>query len=364
MAHPGYPRGMGTRCPLPLLVALALALPCPAAAAHETALLHLRVNRPDGCGVELEKRDVRLGVSVHGEDSLGWPASFRPNREQEPRLGPLWQCYEVPKGAEVRISVLASPHPLLERIFRMDEDAEEKRLHLVLEDPVPAMSIGVDVALPEGLPSYADISSVTVSAPRTGHVLEFSDMMEAKAGLRLPRGTYEVSVHGKLTGGCANGAPRREWMVPARARVEARDGARVLLRPVIGTRLGLRVVHPDPTASKAGMEALEDADAPGDLVIGQRYAGGKEDLVRARLVSTDGKEVHDLTWGWEGLHYVWPRDRFPMGEDVYQIVPLPRGEYELILRGTGIEELRRTVTLGPDEELALELRPKAASKKR
>jgi len=349
---------LSKRAPL-LALALTIAPPCSVAAAQESALLHVRVARPDGTPVDLNERGVRLRVSVHGEDSVGWPASFHPSREHELELGPSWKCFRAPSGAEVRITVLASPHPLVEQVFRMDAGDEEKRVRIVLAAPVPVVSLGVDVELPDGVPSWASHSAVTLSAPLTGHVLEYSDTEEAKEGLRVPAGTYEVAVHGMFSGGCGNGAPAPQWMVPARAAVDAKADVRVTLRPSMGTILQLRVVHPDPSFTNKGMEARGSNDGGGDNFFGQRFAGSNDDLVRARLISADDEQVHDLTWGWSELNYVTPWSRFPMGADVYQIVPVPRGEYVLVLRGSGIEELRQEITLGPDETTKLGLTPKA-----
>lgn len=47
-----------------------------------------------------------------------------------------------------------------------------------------------------------------------------------------------------------------------------------------------------------------------------------------------------------------------MDQSVEQIVPVPSGEYELILRGVGIAELRQRITLGSEPVTKLTLTPK------
>ena len=330
----------------------------------------LRVDLPDGTPLPEPESPRAIVVTAEVEGEFGWPLVhrlwLRPAEQEEAG----WQILRVPRGAELRLSVFKPPHPLLERVIQLDPERAEQRIHLTLADPVPTANMGVQVELPPNAPPWAERFMWSLIGPRTGHELAWTTLGSYRRSLLVPRGTYDVKLSGLRSGGCGNEPPTAHWMTPAiqsgvvvRAASQGEDAAVLQLAPMLqperGARLDLRVLRPELPPGVSAPEAQAwNAGEPWSL-FGQ-FARNVPEPARVRLVALADGEVHDLTWGWRNLNFVLPRPYFPLGEDVYQIVPVPAGEYELILRGRGIEELRRKVTLVEREVLKLELQPRAA----
>ena len=131
-------------------------------------------------------------------------------------------------------------------------------------------------------------------------------------------------------------------------------GVWVTLHPKRGARLALHVIHPGPPSE---VDDRVSPESP-NVSSAQQQLLDPQELVSARLVSKDGERKYNLTWGWAEAETLISWDEFSMGRDVFQMVPVPSGEYELTLRGPAIAELRQKVTLVDGEVLALKLAPK------
>ncbi len=145
--------------------------------------------------------------------------------------------------------------------------------------------------------------------------------------------------------------PRPEDYVRDYGELEFGPDAVTKLRLEKGGLLGLRIDHPDSVK-----QSMDSPNAKGPLVLGQRWAGYSRSLLRARLVSKDTQQVYKLTWGWKGLEFAFPRSEFPPNTEVYQTVPVPFGEYELIVRGQNIQEYRQDVTVASDKSTLLRVK--------
>lgn len=333
----------------------------------ETTLLSVFVDQPDGSElVDLElARDLQL--SIDGQDELGWPVSVRIGGQQSALL-PKHCDFELPRGVRVRLSLYAPPHPLIERVIELDPEAEQQQVHLTLAPPVPMRSLGVIVNFPQPAPTPSSRFLVKLIAPLTGHVLYRSGVAEARGGLRAADGTYEVSIEGAEGSMLGDGPPAPHWLVPARkivevkdigAQVAARNGVWVTLDPQWGARMKLQLAPCAPGAESPNLNASESSSEPARPVLFQWIADDPRDFFRVQLESLNGEEIHDLTWGWPALPGPSPRALFPRAEDVYLVDSVPSGEYELVLRGRSIQELRQRITLVDREVLNLKLEPRA-----
>lgn len=349
---------------LPLVLALAIlaftgcATQPKAEAPAEISVLWVRVDH-GGCQQprQCEKWDT-LEVSMEGQGELGWPVSVHLLKKGKDPLDHRWKAFEVQPGVRVAISAFAPPHPVAEKWFQTSM-AREQRVVIKLAPKEQMRTVNIDVVLPPNSPWWADGFAVDLTAKKTGHTLDYLPVSKARKGLSIPRGDYAVEVRGKLAGGCLNEAPRAERFVPYKSALQMEEEATTTLRPQLGSTLLLHAVNPRTQGDAAGLGSLRPRNKSSHFVIEKRYAGAREDWVRARLVSLKDGAVYDLEWGWTGLNYDISHYRFPMGQDAYQLNPVPFGKYEFILRGTGIRELTQVITLGPGETTTLRVTPEA-----
>ena len=327
----------------------------------ETVQLRVRVKHKD-CDINCRGQGG-LQLSVLGQAAFGWPAEFDAVRLPWEESDGKWRRYSVPAGSQVAVSVFAPPHPLFEKVVDMGT-LETRDLLVELESAGPMVKVDVQVVLPSNDSEYVPSFQTWVIAKETGHKIQHPSFLEPERGLHLPRGEYEIEARGSFPGMCGNGRPIPEGFVPFRMDLDLADGTISTLRPQFGSRLLLHVQHPD---LKAGNPNTEPLDSPSDdlrvLVLRQNYKGKIKDLMRARLVSLKDGRIYELTWGWQGLSYVFPWEVFPPNKDVYQIVPVPYGKYELVVRGPRIAEYRQEVKLGPELTTTVRIHPKWASTK-
>lgn len=324
----------------------------------EPALLRIRVGHK-GCEDDCHRR-VRLDLSIQGEDRFGYPRATLLGKLVSDDGAPEWKLYEVPVGSRVALSVFAPPHALVEEWIDVESSATQSVT--ILLGPKEKMEYTkVKVQWPEEGNSLSRNQTIHLIAKATGHLLGYYPMYSLGRGLTIPSGSYEVEVHGYLSGGCGNGVPRPEKFAPFRADLNLGSGAENVLKPQLGSILQLRANSPGGDANFPEIGFMESPDAEGRIVFGQEYVDRGDDLMSARLVSLEDQKVYNLTWGWRELHWKMPWERFPPGKSVCQIVPVPCGSYELIVWGPNIAEYHEEITLGSKRVTSLEISPLPAS---
>ena len=249
------------------------------------------------------------------------------------------------------------PHPLVEHMFRTEELEADKALELELPAHVKSAFPEIALDVPADIPSRLRDWIIRVRGPQTGHHVSsflFDDGMQRE--FEVPEGDYTFELDRFTIDMCGMGSPRPRSLVPDTANWSASKPNPVVLRPQLGSRLKLKVNHPIWHKTP---EEREKASVRGTLSKAplRSYGGPADELVTVQLVSKASGRSYELKWGWRELGHAIPWDYFPMGKNAYQIVPVPFGEYELILRGIGTEELRCKVTMGPEETTALTLNP-------
>ncbi len=319
-----------------------------------SALLSVRVGHM-GCKPACHNR-ARLDLSIRVQNSQGRSWTQALSRLASDKSAPEWSTFEVPVGSRVALSVFAPPHPLVENWIDIDSSAP-RDLTIELEAGEDLTLGWVQVDMPRSSSPLDGSYTVVLMGKATGHVLGYYPGWGTRRSLELPRGSYEVEARGFLSGGCGNGAPRPESFVACRKVLDLGSGAVTLLEPERGSILKLHVVSPDGDRDVPGMEFMDSPDEGGQIIFGQNYAGDVGDLMRACLVSLEDQEVYDLSWGWDELHWVVPWHRFPPDKDVYQIVPVPLGRYELIVWGPNIAEYHEEINLGPERSTKLRISP-------
>ncbi len=324
----------------------------PVAVDRGSALLRVRVGHM-GCEPSCHNR-AGLELSARVQDPKGLPWTHTFSRLASDKSAPEWSTFEVPVGSRVALSVFAPPHPLVEKWIDIDSSAP-RDLTIELEREEKLKLGWVQVDMPSSRSPLDGSYTVVLIAKATGHILGYYPGWGTRRSLELPRGSYEVEARGFLSGGCGNGAPRPESFVACRKDLDPERGAVTFLEPKRGSILQLHVVSPDGDPDFPGMEFMDSPDRGGQIIFGQNYAGDGGDLMRACLVSLEDQKVYELSWGWDELQWVVPWDRFPPDKDVYQIVPVPLGRYELIVWGPNMAEYHEEVTLGPERSTKLRI---------
>ena len=292
-------------------------------------------------------------VKIHGQNPVGWAASDFVDPVTDSR-NPGLRMFEIPVGAKVSISAFFPPHPLAEKWVDV-YSADQQNVKFVLEPPGPSSTVKVEVsALVEAGDSIGGFG-VVIKARDTGHGLMRTTVREVRRGVKLPNGIYDVEVRGKDWDWCGNGRPRSEAFVRDLAELSLEEGTGTSLQLQDGGLLKLTVSNSVAKVVGLGMKPMKSPDTKGQLIIGQRWGGDRKGLMWARLVSKESQKVYELEWGWEGLHYVIPWSEFPPNKQVYQIVPVPFGQYEPIIRGQSIQEYRQEVTLAPGKPVKLQV---------
>jgi hypothetical protein len=340
---------------LPLLgAAAALASPCEA---QEGARLRPGVVSPEcGPGASCAK-NAKVQVSATGVNEDGQKITIPVMRRGIRSKGLGWSTFRIPHSAKVAVSVYSPPHPLVEYVFHIDADELEKVLELELPAHVQTTSPEIELDVPANIPAGSRDWFVRTLGPKTGHHLSsFIFVDRSPRPFEVPEGDYIFEIDEFVISMCGMGPPRKQSIVPHAAPWSSKNPKPIVLRPQLGSRLELKVNH--PTWNKTP-EEREESFARKNIGIQswQNYCGPQDELVAAQLVSVTSGKSYDLKWGWPGLNFAGPWDYFPMGKDVYQIIPVPFGKHKLILKGSGTEELRCAVTMGPDETTKLTLDP-------
>ncbi len=317
----------------------------------KTAVLRIRVGHKDCKGGALCGNRDSLLVSAHGKNVWGWDDSVPLAQTQVAEGKAGWHLFDAPVGARIAISAFYPPHALVEKWIEI-KSTDQRDVTILLESPEPELLAKVDVALPKDAESWEDGYLVLIKARETGHRLDNTTVDAVRKGFALPKGKYEVEVRGILPPWCGNGRPIPENHVRDHADLMLGDDGSTRLQLQKGGALGMSVNLPD--GHKTEMK-LPPGTEP--ILLGSRWGGDRQDWLRARLVSKETQQVHELEWGWDSLHFAIPRSEFPSNTKTYQITPVPYGQYELIIRGQSIQEYRQEVTFAPGKPVELRITP-------
>ena len=300
-------------------------------------------------------KDARTQLWVAGHTRDGHRVKIPVWKRIPSNRGADWKTFEFPRSTQLTISVFSPVHGLAERVLDVGPTQDVQTLEIDLGGHVNHVSPQVTVLLPPGSPDSAMRFHVNLMGPKTRHVIHTWRIEYLSKEIQVPPGEYVFETRGITSIFCGNEPPTAEWYVPAAAPWSVEQSEPITLAPKLGSRLELKVKR--PRAARSRVEPERRKPEPGSLEPWPSESDHPSDLVAIQLKSIETSRVHDLTWGWSGLYFFTPRSHFPMGKDAYQIVPVPPGDYELILRGIGIEELRHRVTLVPGSSNALVLEP-------